>query len=159
MASVKSERPNGSQGELQLQLVGLSSRGGVTAVEQAKFSVAIFCIYGNKLDRRGLRGAGFSVTSLSNIGPVSKYLGTRSLAGLGATSGQSLPRTCEFRYRFIDLLLLFFLFEALRLDYEACSKPQDFFWFPEKYTLMFFVSFLLLLLFNPKRLFTVPEWP
>ena len=34
------------------------------------------------------------------IGSVSKYLGTRSLAGLGATSGQSLPRTCEFRSRF-----------------------------------------------------------
>ena len=50
------------------------------------------------------------------IGPVSKYLGTRSLAGLGATSGQSLRQTCQFRYRFIDLLLLFFLFEALRLQ-------------------------------------------
>ena len=33
--------------------------------------------------------------SPSAIGPVSKYLGTRSSAGLGATSGQTLARTCE----------------------------------------------------------------
>ena len=74
-------------------------------------------------------------------GPVSKYLGTRSLTRLGPTSGQSLPRTCEFRSRFIDILLHFFLFEALPLDLEACSKHQYFFWFPENTPWCFLFSF------------------
>ena len=45
-----------------------------------------------------------------SIVPVSKYLGTRSSAGLGATSGQSLPRTCKFRSEIIDLLYCLLLF-------------------------------------------------
>ena len=95
------------------------------------------------------------------IGPVSKYLGTRSLAGLGATSGQSLPRTCKFRSESIDLLYttryFFFLFEALRLDLETCSKHQDFFWFSEKLPwciICFFFFFLW-----SKRLFAELGWP
>ena len=74
--------------------------------------------------------------------------GTRSLAGVGATPGQSLLWMCKFRSEIIDLLycmLLFFLFEALRLNLETCSKHQDFFWFPEK--LPWCIICLLLLLF------------
>ena len=90
----------------------------------------------------------------SRIGLVSKYLGTRSLAGLRATSGQGLPRTCEFRYRFI-VFRYFFTFR------NPLSRPSSMFKVPRlllvfrKVALMFFVCFSFSFFFNPKRLFTV----
>ena len=86
------------------------------------------------------------------IGLVSKYLGTTSLAGLGATSGQSLPRTCEFRSRFI-VFRYFLSFSKLSVStLKHVQSTRTSFGFQENYLdvffLFFFFFFLILLIPN-----------
>ena len=89
----------------------------------------------------------FSHHLLCSIGLVSKYLGTRSLARLGATSEQSLPQPCEFRSRFIVFSQFFYHFEALWSRPWSLFKAPGLLLVSRKITLMFFVCLFFFFFF------------
>ena len=103
----------------------------------------------NSTDSRELQ-----VELLPRLGPVSKYLCTRSFAGLGATSGQSLQQTCKFRTEIIDLLycmLLFFPFQSSpSWTWNMFKAPGFFSGFREIY-LDYYLFVSSSFCFNPKR--------
>ena len=89
-----------------------------------------------------------------NVGLVSKYLGTRSLAGLGAVSGQSLPRTCEFISRVIAFCYLFSISKLSVLTLKHLQSTRTFFGFQKSYLDVFFLH----LLFFPMSFYST-WWP